>query len=156
IRNSLSSLPPAAGYVLVETVVPSNQQRARYRLTRLHAEGGLGKVWVAHDTDLNRDVALKEIRPEQAAHPDAWRRFLKEAQVTGQLEHPGIVPVYELARRREDDQPFYTMRFVKGGTLRQAIADHHSRARAENADPLDRFKLVQSFLAVCQAVGYAH
>ena len=47
-----------------------------------------------------------------------WRRFLKEAQITGQLEHPNIVPVYELARRAEDDQPFYTMRFVRGQTLR--------------------------------------
>jgi tRNA A-37 threonylcarbamoyl transferase component Bud32 len=156
VRNSLSSLPPAAGYVLVETLIPPSQQRSRYRLTRLHAEGGLGKVWLAHDSDLKRDVALKEIRPEQAGRPEAWRRFLREAQVTGQLEHPGIVPVYELARRPEDDQPFYTMRFVKGGTLRQAIADHHARTAAEKADPLDRFKLLQSFVAVCQAVGYAH
>ncbi len=55
-------------------------------------------------------MALKEIRPDRAANPELWRRFLKEAQVTGQLEHPNIVPVYELARRKEDDQPFYTMR----------------------------------------------
>ena len=156
VRNSLTSLPPAAGYVLVETVIRPKEQRSRYRLTRLHAQGGLGRVWVAHDSDLNRDVALKEIRPEEAGHPEAWRRFLKEAQVTGQLEHPGIVPVYELAHRLEDDQPFYTMRFVKGGTLRQAIADHHARPAALKADPLDRFKLLQAFVAVCQAVGYAH
>ena len=156
VRNSLSALPPAAGYVLVETLVPPVQRHSRYRLTRLHAEGGLGRVWLAHDGDLNRDVALKEIRTDRAGHPEAWRRFLKEAQITGQLEHPGIVPVYELARRPEDDQPFYTMRFVKGGTLRQAIADHHARPATEKAGPLDRFKLLQSFVAVCQAIGYAH
>ena len=101
------------------------ERRSRYTLTRLHAEGGLGQVWVARDAELNREVALKEIKPQQAGHPEMWRRFLKEAQVTGQLEHPNIVPVYELARRPEDGQPFYTMRFVQGRTLRQAIAEHH-------------------------------
>jgi eukaryotic-like serine/threonine-protein kinase len=156
VRNSLCSLAPAAGDALTETLAPTRQEHSRYRLTRLHAQGGLGKVWLAHDRDLNRDVALKEIRPEQAGHPEAWWRFLKEAQVTGQLEHPGIVPVYDFARRPEDDQPFYTMRFVKGGTLRQAIADHRARFAAKKSDPLDRFKLLQSFVAACQAVGYAH
>src|SRR5207247_778431 len=106
MRRSLSSLPPAAGYVLVETVQPTTETRSRYSLSRLHGEGGLGRVWVARDQDLNRDVALKEIRPEMARHPETWRRFLKEAQVTGQLSHPNIVPVYELARRPEDDAPF--------------------------------------------------
>ena len=85
-------------------VVPL-EHRLRYTLTRLHGEGGLGRVYVAHDNDLNRDVALKEIRPDRAEHPEAWQRFLKEAQLTGQLEHPNIVPVYEVARRDEDKQP---------------------------------------------------
>jgi serine/threonine-protein kinase len=156
IRNSLSSLPPAAGHVLVETLVRPAEARSRYNLTRLHAEGGLGKVWLAHDTDLNREVALKELKPEQAAHPDAWRRFLREAQVTGQLEHPNIVPVYELARRPEDDQPFYTMRFVRGQTLRQAIAADHERRAQGQADPLQWRKLLQACVGVCQAIGYAH
>src|SRR3954467_15164173 len=92
----------------------------------MHAEGGLGQVWGARHVELNRDVALKEIKPEQAGHPEMWRRFLKEAQVTGQLEHPNIVPVYELARRPEDGHPFYTMRFVKARPLRQAIAEHRA------------------------------
>src|SRR5207248_1712923 len=83
----------------------ARQEGSRYTMTRLHAEGGLGRVWLARDGDLNREVALKEIKPEGAEHPEAWRRFLKEAQITGQLEHPSIVPVYELARRQEDDQP---------------------------------------------------
>ena len=122
IGNSLSSLPPAAGHVLLETLVPPHQpESSRYTLTRMHAEGGLGRVWLARDRDLHRGVALKEIRPDRAPNPEMWRRFLKEAQITGQLEHPNIVPVYELARRREDDQPFYTMRFVRGQSLRGAI-----------------------------------
>jgi eukaryotic-like serine/threonine-protein kinase len=83
ILRSLSGLPPAAGHVLIETLVRPTDHRSRYTLTRLHAEGGLGQVWVARDADLNRDVALKEIHPAQALDPGAWRRFLKEAQVTG-------------------------------------------------------------------------
>ena len=87
---------------------------------------------MARDNDLGRDVALKEIKPDQAQHPEAWRRFLKEAQVTGQLEHPNIVPVYELARRPEDQQPFYCMRLVRGQTLRAALAAYHQRAQSDS------------------------
>ena len=155
---SLPSPPPSpplqAG---VETLIRPVETRARYTLTRLHAEGGLGKVWVARDADLNRDVALKEIKITRSGHSDAWRRFLREAQITGQLEHPNIVPVYELGRREEDDQPFYTMRLVRGHTLRAAIAAFHQHQRAKGeADALELQKLLNTFVAICQAVGYAH
>ncbi len=156
IRKSLSSLPPAAGYVLVETLVRPTLQRSRYHLSRLHSEGGLGKVWLARDSDLNREVALKEIQPSQSVNPEACRRFVREAQVTGQLEHPNIVPVYELSRRPEDDQPFYTMRFIRGQTLRDAIAAFHKGGNAHRDEPLERLRLLQAFVSVCQAVGYAH
>jgi serine/threonine protein kinase len=159
VRQTVHGLVPARGHVLVETLVPPASQRdaMRYTLTRLHAEGGLGKIWVAHDTDLNRDVALKEIKPSASPNPEAWRRFLKEAQITGQLEHPNIVPVYELARRKEDDQPFYTMRFLRGQTLRDAIAEFHRRRAGQPADRLElQRQLLEPFIKVCQAVGYAH
>jgi serine/threonine protein kinase/tetratricopeptide (TPR) repeat protein len=159
VVQSLGGLAPARGHVLVETLVPRGARREslRYTLTRLHAEGGLGKIWVAHDTDLNRDVALKEIKSTASPSPESWRRFLKEAQVTGQLEHPNIVPVYELARRKEDDQPFYTMRFVRGQTLRNAIAEFHRRRRGKPTERLDlQRQLLEPFIKVCQAVGYAH
>jgi serine/threonine protein kinase len=159
IRQSLAALPPARGHVLVETLVPPANQRdtLRYTLTRVHAEGGLGKIWIAHDTDLNRDVALKEIKTAAAPTQDAWHRFLKEAQITGQLEHPNIVPVYELARRKEDDQPFYTMRFLRGQTLREAAGEFHRRRAGKPPDRLElQRQLLEPFVKVCQAVGYAH
>ncbi len=159
VRQSINGLSPARGHVLVETLVPPAAQRdaMRYTLTRLHAEGGLGKIWIAHDTDLNRDVALKEIKSEATPSPESWRRFLKEAQITGQLEHPNIVPVYELARRKEDDQPFYTMRFLRGQTLRDAIAEFHRRRADKAADRLElQRQLLEPFVKVCQAIGYAH
>jgi serine/threonine protein kinase/tetratricopeptide (TPR) repeat protein len=159
VQQSIHALAPARGHVLVETLVPRASQRdsLRYTLTRLHAEGGLGKIWIAHDTDLNREVALKEIKSSTAPNPEAWRRFLKEAQITGQLEHPNIVPVYELARRKEDDQPFYTMRFLRGQSLRDAIAEFHRRRAGKPANRLElQRQLLEPFVKVCQAVGYAH
>ncbi len=97
----------------------------------------MGQVWLAHDTDLGREVALKELRPEQANNPVVWSRFLEEAKITGQLEHPNIVPVHELVRTGEGRKPFYTMRFVKGRTLSEAIKAFH-RCRAEGKfDPLE-------------------
>jgi tetratricopeptide (TPR) repeat protein/tRNA A-37 threonylcarbamoyl transferase component Bud32 len=156
LQQSLSTLPPAPNCDLFATGGQLIEQRLRYSLTRLHGEGGLGLVYVAHDNDLNRDVALKEMRPERADHPEMWRRFLKEAQITGQLEHPNIVPVYELARRLEDNQPFYTMRFVKGQTLQEVLKEHHRRLREGQEDPLALHRLLTAFISVCQAVGYAH
>jgi serine/threonine-protein kinase len=156
VRHTVEQLPPGPGYVLMSTTALPLEQRLRYTLTRLHSEGGLGRVYVAHDNDLNRDVALKEIRPDRAEHPEAWQRFLKEAQLTGQLEHPNIVPVYEVARREEDSAPFYTMRLVRGQTLREAVTDYHRRRREGRADPLERPRLLNAFVNVCQAVGYAH
>src|SRR5262249_17812728 len=96
VRQTAEHLPPGPGYVLLSTTAFTPEQRDRYTLTRLYGEGGLGRVYVAHDADLNRDVALKELRPDRARHPEAWQRFLREAQLTGQLEHPNIVPVYEV------------------------------------------------------------
>jgi len=159
IRHSLNGLPPARGHVLLETLVPPANQRdtLRYTLTKLHAEGGLGKIWIAHDTDLNRDVALKEIKSAADPGSDSCHRFLKEAQITGQLEHPNIVPVYELARRKEDDQPFYTMRFLRGQTLGDAIREFHRRRAGKPADRLEmQRQLLEPFVKVCQAVAYAH
>jgi serine/threonine-protein kinase len=128
----------------------------RYTVTRLHAKGGIGQVWLARDVILGREVALKELQPEYAGHPEAWARFLAEAKVTGQLEHPGVVPVYELSQRPENKQPFYAMRFVRGRTLSEACKSFHQKRRASQAGPLDLIALLNAFVAVCQSVAYAH
>jgi len=69
---------------------------SRFPILRPHARGGLGQVSVALDSELNREVALKELQPERADDPDSRTRFLLEAEITGRLEHPGVVPVYGL------------------------------------------------------------
>jgi serine/threonine-protein kinase len=122
------------------------------RFTRLrpHAQGGLGQVSLARDEDLRRAVALKEIRAEWADDPIARRRFFREAEITGQLEHPGIVPVYALGHD-PGGRPYYAMRFVHGRTLAEAIADYHARP-----SPLAFRDLLRRFGDVCQAIAYAH
>ena len=87
-------------------------------------EGGLGEVFVAHDEELHREVALKEIQERHADHPESRARFLLEAEITGGLEHPGIVPVYGLGQYA-DGRPFYAMRFIKGDSLKDAIERFH-------------------------------
>src|SRR5262249_10491763 len=83
-------------------------------------------------------------------------RFLQEARVTGQLEHPGIVPVYELARRPDDRPPYYTMRFVRGRTLSEAAQDYHQKRQAGRAGTFEILGLLSAFVTVCNTVAYAH
>ncbi len=131
---------------------------ARYRVLRLHAKGGLGEVFVAEDTELHREVAFKEIQRPYAHDPRCRSRFVLEAEVNGRLEHPGVVPVYGLGSYR-DGRPFYAMRFVRGESLREAIARFHQADRP-GRDPGDRALalrgLLGQFVAVCNAVAYAH
>src|SRR5262249_55676059 len=128
----------------------------RYTLTHLHASGGIGRIWCARDSTLGRDVALKELRPERAGDRSLSARFLNEAQITGQLEHPGIVPVYELAQWPNTRQPFYTMRFVKGRTLSEATRAYHEKRVAGKADSLELLMLLNAFVTVCHTIAYAH
>jgi serine/threonine-protein kinase len=122
--------------------------------------GGMGRVWLAHDHGLGRSVALKEMRPELAGQQEARRRFLLEAQVTSQLQHPGVAPVYEMHDAGQG--PFYTMRFVEGRTLAQALAAHHRPgssdfARAEHGlGPEGPHALLGAFVQVANTLAYAH
>jgi eukaryotic-like serine/threonine-protein kinase len=132
------------------------ESRDRYTLSYLHATGGIGRVWLARDATIGRQVALKELRPERATTPDIRARFVKEAQITGQLEHPGIVPIYEIGKHIADNSPFYTMRFVRGRTLKEALTAYHHRLDDGDASPLELRDLLTSFINVCNAVAFAH
>jgi tetratricopeptide (TPR) repeat protein len=129
---------------------------ARFRVLRPHAKGGLGEVFVALDCELNREVALKEIQGRHADDPASRARFLLEAEVTGGLEHPGVVPVYGLGNY-PDGRPFYAMRFIRGSSLMDAI-DHYHRppARAGSPRNLQLHQLLRRFIDVCNALHYAH
>src|SRR5262249_23739664 len=90
----------------------------RFRILRPHSRGGLGAVFVALDDELHREVALKQILDQHADDPSSRARFLLEAEVTGGLEHPGIVPVYGLGTYG-NGRPYYAMRFVEGDSLKE-------------------------------------
>ncbi len=130
----------------------------RFRILRSKARGGLGEVFLAFDTELNRSVALKELQVQRAHDPAFQARFLFEAEVTGRLEHPGIVPVYSL-NRHADGRPFYAMRLLDGGTLRDAIDRLHRAggpAEGLEARELAFRRLLRSVIDACNAVAYAH
>jgi formylglycine-generating enzyme required for sulfatase activity len=130
---------------------------ARFRILRPHARGGLGEVFVARDEELRREVALKEMQEAHAHHPDSRARFLLEAEVTGGLEHPGIVPVYGMGSYA-DGRPFYAMRFIRGDSLKEAVERFHKEKEALPAGErtLRLRGLLGRYVDVCQAVAYAH
>ncbi len=129
----------------------------RFRIISQHAKGGLGVIFKAEDLQLHRTVALKQIQGVGAQLSVVHEKFYLEAEVTGQLEHPGIVPVYALGI---DDRkmPFYAMRFIRGDDLRTHINDLHAAKTSHLAglDGLALRKLLRRFLDVCNAVEYAH
>ncbi|MCF6287452.1 MAG: serine/threonine-protein kinase, partial [Candidatus Hydrogenedentes bacterium] len=142
----------------------STEAPGRYQFAREHACGGMGRVLLVYDEFLARRIALKELLPQHegisggstldAREPTTdpatrqqQARFLYEARITGQLEHPSIVPVYELGKR-EDGTLYYTMRLVKGRSLRKAIR--------EAATLEGRLRLLPHFIDLCQAIAFAH
>jgi serine/threonine protein kinase/WD40 repeat protein len=138
---------------LLDSVTPEADER--YDLAEELGRGGIGRVVIGFDRHLGRQVAIKELlsttsleltTASGAADPDLVR-FLREARVTGQLEHPSIVPVYELGRR-SDGTVYYAMKRVRGRTLRQAL-------RSASSLP-DRLRMLDRFVDVCNAIAYAH
>ena len=130
----------------------------RFRVLRPHARGGLGAVFVALDRELHREVALKQILESHADDPVSRQRFLREAEITGGLEHPGIVPVYGLGTD-VDGRPYYAMRFIRGDSLKRAIARFHADEGLKSdasGRSLELRRLLRQFTDVCSAIEYAH
>lgn len=147
-----------ARFVGPPTAVPPTETNhpaaTRYRTRTLHRTGGLGEVYLADDLEVERQVALKQIREALADDPESRARFLAEAHITGTLEHPGIVPVYGLGQYA-NGRPFYAMRFIQGETLNDALKRWYA-GEERSYQSVEFRNLLQRFIAVCQAVGYAH
>ena len=128
LQASIGHLPAAKAGDPYATTAPSagatTTGGTRFLILRPHAKGGLGEVHVALDTELNREVALKEIQDKHADDKESRARFLLEVEITGGLEHPSIVPVYGLGTYT-DGRPFYAMRFIRGDSLQDAIKRFH-------------------------------
>ena len=131
----------------------------RYALVRPHARGGIGKVSVALDLQLNREVALKELLEDHVTKHESRARFLLEAEVTARLEHPGIVPVYGIGLTASGE-PFYVMRFIKGDSFKDAVQQFHKgggvRGLGSGQSSLGLQQLLRRFVDVCYTIDYAH
>src|SRR5262245_55558500 len=107
----------------------------------------MGAVLSGRDVDLGRDLAIKVLLEKYVDRPEVARRFIEEAQIGGQLQHPGVVPVYDIGRFGE--RPFFTMKLVKGHTLAHLLGE-----RADHTQNWARF--LADLLKVAQTVAYAH
>jgi WD40 repeat protein/serine/threonine protein kinase len=138
------------------------ENEGRYTNQSEHARGGMGRILMVHDEYLGREIALKELLPHMGSQdetpagsePSPVRfstaviaRFLQEARITGQLEHPSIVPVYELGHRH-DGALYYTMKLVRGRSMSRAIRDAETLR--------ERLDLLPHFIDLCNAMAYAH
>ena len=115
--------------------------------------GGMGRVYAAHDPELAREVAIKVVRDPEALTNDRLARFVSEAQITAQLQHPGIVPVHDIGVT-PDGAVYYVMKRVQGRSLRQLLDVLREREDLQAEWTLHR--LLTAFVQVCDAVGFAH
>jgi serine/threonine-protein kinase len=150
-----SSLEEPAGWISPAGESHPAADSARFRVLHFHAKGNLGAVYKALDAQLNREVALKQILENRADDPATRARFLLEGEITGRLEHPGIVPVYGLGTLG-DGRPYYAMRFVRGETLKEAISSYHANKSDAGERNLAFRRLLRRFIDVGNAVDYAH
>jgi serine/threonine protein kinase len=156
-RPEADCIPGVAGHPThIPAACPPAGARGRYSLIQKHAQGGVGEVWLAQDHDLGREVALKRLQPLKAGDRSLRARFLREARITGRLQHPGVAPVFEIVRGPEGEAAFYTMRFIKGRTLTQSARDYHRRRKEGKAARSEMHELLGVFLSVCQVMAYAH
>ncbi len=128
--------------------MPQKDSDSRYQLQGEIARGGMGAILKGRDTDLGRDLAIKVLLDQHKDKPEVVQRFVEEAQIGGQLQHPGIAPIYELGQFA-DKRPFIAMKLVKGETLSKLLADRKEAAA-------ERGKFIGIFEQICQTMAYAH
>jgi tRNA A-37 threonylcarbamoyl transferase component Bud32 len=146
--------PGAVHHVDRPLTTDLEKSTGRYELHRMLGQGGMGEVRLCEDKRIGREVAFKAMRADTALRRDAIPRFLREARVQGQLEHPAVVPVYDLGL---DDagQPFFTMKRIRGLSLHEVV----QRLKDKDRDAEERFtrrRLLAAFNTVCLALDYAH
>jgi serine/threonine-protein kinase len=149
--RTVGSLAPAAAGPVTPLAIAADG--SRYALRELLGKGGMGEIRLAHDTRVDREVAVKLMRRDAARSPDATVRFLREARVQGRLDHPAVVPVHDLGVD-ERGAPYFAMKRLTGTTLADVLA-----AAAEDADARARWPrrlLLDRLADVCLAIEFAH
>ncbi|MDX9724650.1 MAG: serine/threonine-protein kinase, partial [Myxococcota bacterium] len=131
---------------------------ARYRKLGFFDAGGAGEIFVAKDKRLRRKVAVKKLKPSQAKSAESLDKFRREAQITAQLDHPNIIPIYSLEKAEGEDEPLaYAMKLIRGSTLSSALEQERKRVEEGKADTdHDLASRLELLLKVCDAIDYAH
>jgi serine/threonine protein kinase/Tfp pilus assembly protein PilF len=153
-RDSNQKKPPTGRKAAHETANRWDAEQ-RYQLVTNFARGGLGQIWMANDGRLRREVAFKELLPNALKNRNALERFLEEAQITGQLEHPSIVPIYDIGYQ-ENGTPFYAMKLVRGETMEKEIENFHQLPKGSPEWTLTFRRLLSNFIDICNALAFAH
>ncbi|MEO1597727.1 MAG: serine/threonine-protein kinase, partial [Planctomycetota bacterium] len=128
--------------------VPPQPVNSRYRLDAEIARGGMGAILRGRDVDIGRDLAIKVLLTSHKDCPEVVQRFVEEAQISGQLQHPGIAPVYDIGQF-VDERPYMSMKLVKGDTLSKQLADREDIHEGCS-------KLIGVFKQICDTIAYAH
>lgn len=156
---SRSIMPPARGPSIAppSTTIVGRIDQERIRRKTLHSTGGIGNVWLAYDNIIDREVALKELRSDRSDAASRYR-FYREARLTGRLEHPGIVPVYDFSEGKDGIHCYYTMRFLRGRSLNQVIKEYHAKRKATPtaSHTAELLQLLNIFVSICNTIAYAH
>ena len=148
LTRDICSSDSAPHVIIAAPASPPQMNAGRYQMLAEIAHGGMGVIWLATDTTLSREVAVKVLQDNFAPDSGTARRFADEARITAQLQHPAIPPVHDYGKL-PDDRPFLAMKLIKGRTLEELL-----RGRSDPA--ADRGRFVAVFEQVCQAVAYAH
>lgn len=135
----------------------TEEYMGRYKILESIAKGGMGEILLAYDTKLGRKLAIKKIREDLTKHKTIQARFLKEAEITAQLTHPAIIPIYSI--EEEKGAFYYTMPFLQGETLKSIL--RRTRKQQKEGVRQDHLggsipALLNIFVSVCQAIAYSH
>jgi eukaryotic-like serine/threonine-protein kinase len=149
---SLEKTVPISAAAISAALEPSSELEGRsfgkFRLEQEIARGGMGVILRSSDLVLNREVAIKLLLKTHLGKPHLHQQFMNEVRITGALQHPGIIPIYETGCA-DEDRPFFAMKFVQGRTLAQMLA-----SRKSPDEDLPRF--LKIFEQVCQTLSYTH
>ncbi len=133
--------------------------KEKYEVVGKLGQGGVGQVLKVVDRDLKREVAMKMLLPEQMQSSDSLIRFVEEAQATGQLEHPNIVPVHDLGVDAQG-QVYFTLKYVQGLSLKSVIRGRKDNAKLDDGtsyrDQYSPLVMIEILISMCQAMAYAH
>lgn len=127
-----------------------------YEMLEISGVGGLGEVWRTQDANLDRTLAVKRMKHWTPGSDKQIARFLREAHVTAQLQHPNIVPVHQVWRDPRTGEPMFSMDFISGRTFEEVIRDYHAASALNEPGGMTLNRLVTMFVEVCRTVSFAH